>query len=218
MTPGVKRIDVDPERRSRISVDNLVSAEVVLADGRVVEADETQHEDLFWAIRGGGGNFGVVTASTLKLHPIATIVGGPMLWPLDRAADVGRGSTTPRTSSTSTRTSGRRREYRSRARGTMGGTMPRYMIVRTFEVEQAEMPEVGRRSRELQEAEFPDITWEHSHVVVDEGGTVRTFCIYEAPNEDVLRQHATRLGKHHIDALDEIAGDVTPADFPAAAH
>jgi Protein of unknown function (DUF4242) len=94
--------------------------------------------------------------------------------------------------------------------------MPRYMIVRSFDVGEAEMPAVGRRSREIAENEFPEITWEHSHVVVDDSGKVRTFCIYAAPSEDVVRQHSTRLGQHQLDSIDEIVGDVTPADFPAA--
>lgn len=88
------------------------------------------------------------------------------------------------------------------------------MIVRSFDVGEPEMPAVGRRSRELTETEFPEITWEHSHVVVDDTGKVRTFCIYVAPSEEVVRAHSTRLGQHEIDSLDEIAGDVTPADFP----
>jgi uncharacterized protein DUF4242 len=92
--------------------------------------------------------------------------------------------------------------------------MPRYMIVRSFEVGEAEMPVVGRRSREIVENELPQVTWELSHVVVDNAGFVRTFCVYEAPNEEVVRQHSTRLGQHRIDSLDEIVGDVTPADFP----
>jgi hypothetical protein len=92
--------------------------------------------------------------------------------------------------------------------------MPRFMIVRSFDVGQAEMPGVGRRSREIVENELPQITWEHSHVVVDDDGKVRTFCIYDAPSEDVVRQHSTRLGQHEIDSIDEIVGDVTPADFP----
>ncbi len=94
--------------------------------------------------------------------------------------------------------------------------MPRYMIVRSFDVTEPEMGSVGRRSRELTEEEFPEITWEHSHVVVGEDGNVKTYCVYGAPSEDVVRQHASRLGKHTIDALHEIAGDVTPADFPSA--
>jgi hypothetical protein len=89
------------------------------------------------------------------------------------------------------------------------------MIVRSFDVTEAEMPAVGRRSRSLVETEFPEITWELSHVVVDDIGSVRTFCIYGAPDEVTVRQHAERLGRHVIDSLDEIVGDVTPADFPA---
>ncbi|HEY8777498.1 MAG TPA: nickel-binding protein [Gaiellaceae bacterium] len=94
--------------------------------------------------------------------------------------------------------------------------MPRYMIVRSFDVGEDEMPGVGRRSRELVEQDFREITWEHSHVVVDDTGKVRTFCIYGAPSEQVVREHATRLGQHKLDSIDEIVGDVTPADFPAA--
>jgi len=88
------------------------------------------------------------------------------------------------------------------------------MIVRSFDVAETEMPAVGRRSREIVETELPEITWEHSHVIVDEEGRVKTYCVYDAPNEDVVRQHSTRLGQHRIDLLEEIAGDVTPADFP----
>ena len=78
------------------------------------------------------------------------------------------------------------------------------------------MPGVGRRSREIAENELPEITWEHSHVVVDDSGKVRTFCVYEAPSEAVVREHSTRLGQHDVDSVDEIVGDVTPADFPPA--
>lgn len=78
------------------------------------------------------------------------------------------------------------------------------------------MPAVGRRSREIVETELPEITWEHSHVVVDDDGKVRTFCVYSAPTEDIVREHSARLGQHRIDSIDEIVGDVTPADFPAA--
>jgi hypothetical protein len=95
--------------------------------------------------------------------------------------------------------------------------MPRYLIVRSFEVGEDQMPPVGRRSRELTEGEFPEITWEHSHVVVDDEGLVHTYCIYEAPSEQIVREHGQKLGRHTIDALHEIAGDVTPADFPPVA-
>jgi hypothetical protein len=92
--------------------------------------------------------------------------------------------------------------------------MTRYLVIRSFEVGEDQMPGVGRRSRELTEDTFPEITWEHSHVVVDDDGLVRTYCIYGAPSEDVVREHAKMLGRHTIDGLYEIAGDVTPADFP----
>jgi hypothetical protein len=93
--------------------------------------------------------------------------------------------------------------------------MPRYMIVRSFDVTEPEMAGVGRRSRELTEDEFTEITWEHSHVVVDDAGKVKTYCVYGAPSEEMVRDHAAKLGSHQIDVLHEIAGDVTPADFPA---
>jgi hypothetical protein len=92
--------------------------------------------------------------------------------------------------------------------------MPRYLIVRRFSVDESEMPNVGRRSREIVEDELPEITWEHSHVVVEPDGNVLTYCVYDAPSEEVVREHSKRLGRHHVDALHEIAGDVTPADFP----
>lgn len=92
--------------------------------------------------------------------------------------------------------------------------MPRFLIVRRFDVAEDQMPEVGRRSREVAEEKFPEITWEHSHVVVTDDGVVHTYCVYDAPSEEIVRAHAKALGKHSIDELYEIAGDVTPADFP----
>jgi FAD/FMN-containing dehydrogenase len=70
-------------RRCGLSCDNLLSADVVTADGRLVTCDARRHADLFWAIRGGGGNFGVVTSFELGLHPVGDIVGGPTFYPLD---------------------------------------------------------------------------------------------------------------------------------------
>jgi hypothetical protein len=94
--------------------------------------------------------------------------------------------------------------------------MPRYLIVRSFQVGEDQMPAVGRRSREIVENSFPEITWEHSHVVVDDEGAVSTYCVYDAPNEEVVRDHSRQLGQHTLVELLEIAGDVTPADFPPA--
>jgi FAD/FMN-containing dehydrogenase len=71
-----------------LSCDNLISADVVTADGRFVTASEAENADLFWALRGGGGNFGVVTALEFRLHPVDTIYGGPMFFELDDAEAV----------------------------------------------------------------------------------------------------------------------------------
>ncbi|TCN33487.1 FAD/FMN-containing dehydrogenase [Kribbella orskensis] len=71
-----------------LSCDNLISADVVTADGRFLIASEKENEDLFWALRGGGGNFGVVTALEYRLAPVDTIYGGPMLFEMSDAAAV----------------------------------------------------------------------------------------------------------------------------------
>ena len=86
--------------------------------------------------------------------------------------------------------------------------------MRTFTVGADQMPQVGRRSRSIIEEQFPEIVWEHSHVTVDDHAVVRTFCVYEAPDEDALHRHAAALGEHEVSDIFEIAGDVTPADFP----
>ena len=92
--------------------------------------------------------------------------------------------------------------------------MPRYLIHRKFSVTENEMPTVGRRSKEVAIDQFPQIVWEHSHVVVHEDGMAWTYCVYEAPNEEMVRDHSGDLGQHTIDDIHEIAGDVTPHDFP----
>ncbi len=75
-------------RKCGLTIDNLLAVDIVLADGRFVTASAKENEDLFWAIRGGGGNFGVVTSFLFRLHAIHTDYAGPMLWPLDRATEV----------------------------------------------------------------------------------------------------------------------------------
>jgi FAD/FMN-containing dehydrogenase len=71
-----------------LAIDNLLEVDVVLADGRFVTANEKDHADLFWAVRGGGGNFGVVTSFLFRLHPVSTVVAGPTFWPIDQAPEV----------------------------------------------------------------------------------------------------------------------------------
>ena len=71
-----------------LTIDSLLSADVVLADGRQVTASDYQHEDLFWALRGGGGNFGVVTSFEFQLHDVGDVVGGPMFYEVEDARAV----------------------------------------------------------------------------------------------------------------------------------
>lgn len=75
-------------RKCGLTIDNLLSADIVLANGRFVKANSDENTDLFWAIRGGGGNFGVVTSFTFKLHAIDTVYGGPMLYDFNETTDV----------------------------------------------------------------------------------------------------------------------------------
>ena len=75
-------------RKHGLTIDNLVSADLVLADGSFVTVSETEHPDLFWAIRGGGGNFGVVTAFEFQAHPVSTVTAGVLFYELDKAEEL----------------------------------------------------------------------------------------------------------------------------------
>ena len=75
-------------RKCGLTIDNLLAADLVLANGSFVTASADENEDLYWAIRGGGGNFGVVTSFLFRSHPISTVYAGPMLWDLKQATEV----------------------------------------------------------------------------------------------------------------------------------
>ena len=92
--------------------------------------------------------------------------------------------------------------------------MPRYLIERTYTVDMDGLPTVATRSKAIGHYHYPEIVWEHSHVVVGVDGTPKSFCIYEAPNEEMVREHSRYLGDHIVETIYEIAGDVSPADFP----
>jgi FAD/FMN-containing dehydrogenase len=78
------------QRKCGLACDNLLSVQMVTASGEVVRASAEENSDLFWALRGGGGNFGVVTEFEFRLHPVSSVLGGLMLFPLDRYVDVMR--------------------------------------------------------------------------------------------------------------------------------
>jgi FAD/FMN-containing dehydrogenase len=75
-------------RKYGLTIDNLLEADVVLANGTLVKASEEHNEDLFWAIRGGGGNFGVITSFLFRGNPVHTVYAGPMFWELDQAEEI----------------------------------------------------------------------------------------------------------------------------------
>ena len=92
--------------------------------------------------------------------------------------------------------------------------MPRFLIERSYTVEMDQVPTVATRSKAIGHYHYPQIVWEHSHVVLDDAGTPKSFCIYDAPSEELVREHADRFGDHTIVGIYEIVGDVTPDDFP----
>jgi FAD/FMN-containing dehydrogenase len=75
-------------RKCGLAIDNLLEAEVVLANGEQVRANGDENPDLYWALRGGGGNFGVVTSFLFRLHEVGTVIAGPTFWPVESGAEV----------------------------------------------------------------------------------------------------------------------------------
>ncbi|HEX5026381.1 MAG TPA: FAD-binding protein [Agriterribacter sp.] len=75
-------------RKYGLTIDNLLEADMVLADGSFVTVNQQQHPDLFWAIRGGGGNFGIVTAFKFQAHRVKNVFGGPTLWPIEKTNEI----------------------------------------------------------------------------------------------------------------------------------
>ncbi len=75
-------------RKFGLTIDNLLEADMVLADGSVVTVNKSRYEDLFWGIRGGGGNFGIITSFKFQAHPLTTVIGGPTLWPVEQTEEI----------------------------------------------------------------------------------------------------------------------------------
>ena len=92
--------------------------------------------------------------------------------------------------------------------------MPRFLIERRYTVDVDDLAGVATRSKPIGHHRFPDIVWEHSHVVIDSDGTPKSYCVYQAPSEEMVREHAALLGDHSVQEIYEIAGDVSPGDFP----
>jgi FAD/FMN-containing dehydrogenase len=76
-------------RKYGLTIDNLLSVDVITAEGEFLKASEHENADLFWGVRGGGGNFGIVTEFEFRLNPLGPhVVAGPVFWPMDEAANV----------------------------------------------------------------------------------------------------------------------------------
>jgi hypothetical protein len=94
--------------------------------------------------------------------------------------------------------------------------MPRYLIERVWDWSQEEeMAASGALSKRVlaEDVQFSSVTWEHSHVVMDEDGQLKSFCVYTSPNTGLIREHAELVGDHTVKGIYEIGGDISPEDF-----
>jgi uncharacterized protein DUF4242 len=91
--------------------------------------------------------------------------------------------------------------------------MPRYVVERFFDkISDEEMLAAASRSDQVQQERFPEVFWDHTHVCVGDDGAITTFCVYEAPDEQMIREHADAFGSHSITRIFEVADEVTPAE------
>ncbi len=94
--------------------------------------------------------------------------------------------------------------------------MPRYLIERIWDpLQEEEIAAKGPLSKRIltEEEKYSRIVWEHSHMVMDEDGQLKSFCVYSSPNTELIREHAEKLGDHTVAKIYEIGGDISPADF-----
>jgi hypothetical protein len=94
--------------------------------------------------------------------------------------------------------------------------MPRYLIERVWNsTDEEEMAAKGPLSKRIlqEDEQFSRVSWEHSHVVMDEDGQLKSFCVYSSPSTELIREHAALLGDHTISGIYEIGGDISPDDF-----
>jgi hypothetical protein len=92
--------------------------------------------------------------------------------------------------------------------------MGRYLIERNFgAISDDDMLAAAVRSDQVATERFPEIVWEHSHIVVGDDGEVLTFCVYGVPNEEMIREHAEAFGSHTVSRIYELLEDVTPAEI-----
>jgi hypothetical protein len=90
--------------------------------------------------------------------------------------------------------------------------MPRYLVERLFDdISDDDMLAAAVRSDETRNADFPDLTWEHSYMCVESGGSITSFCVYASPSEERIREHAKAFGAHVVGRVWEIVEDMSPA-------